>query len=243
MGFAQPNNKPRGHGSSGEQATNTIIRFATEDFQPEHRFDQWREVRGKSLFGVTIELAPDRRQAFSGSFQARSVAGAVVSEMRASSYRVNRTEADIARIAGDSLCIGLQVKGSGLLHAGRDRIHAVSGGDFTINYSDLPYDAIPGGEADFHYKMLKIPVDDEVMMDHGGSAMMSSDHHNMDTADHDSGVKKPVKPECCNDFCLGMAVLIGHDALGGPVVNSIRSFLDDSKTVGQIPLLHRPPNI
>lgn len=121
-------------------------------------------MRGKSLFGVTIELAPDRRQAFSGSFQARSVAGAVVSEMRASSYRVNRTEADIARIAGDSLCIGLQVKGSGLLHAGRDRIHAVSGGDFTINYSDLPYDAIPGGEADFHYKMLKIPVDDEVML-------------------------------------------------------------------------------
>ncbi|WP_097170795.1 hypothetical protein [Rhizobium sp. AN5] len=82
-----------------------------------------------------------------------------------------------------------------------------------------------------------------MMMDHGGSAMMSGDHHNMDTADHDSGVKKPVKQECCNDFCLGMAVLIAHDALGGPVVNSIRSFLDDSKTVGQIPLLHRPPNI
>ncbi|CVI22022.1 conserved exported hypothetical protein [Agrobacterium fabacearum CFBP 5771] len=86
-------------------------------------------------------------------------------------------------------------------------------------------------------------MDHGAMMDHGGSAMMSSDHHNMDTADHDSGVKKPVKPECCNDFCLGMAVLIAHDALGVPVVNSIRSFLDDSKTVGQIPLLHRPPNI
>lgn len=86
-------------------------------------------------------------------------------------------------------------------------------------------------------------MDHGAMMDHGGSAMMSGDHHNMDTADHDSGVKKPVKQECCNDFCLGMAVLIAHDALGGPVVNSIRSFLDDSKTVGQIPLLHRPPNI
>lgn len=121
-------------------------------------------MRGKSLFGVTIELARDRRHAFKGSFQARTVAGAVVSEMRASSYRVNRTEADIARIAGDSLCIGLQVKGSGLLDAGRDRLHNVRGGDITINYSDLPYDAIPGDEADFHYKMLKIPMDYEVML-------------------------------------------------------------------------------
>lgn len=121
-------------------------------------------MRGKSLFGVTIELAPDRRHTFRGSFQARAIAGAVVSEMRASSYRVNRTEADIARIAGNSLCIGLQVTGSGLLHAGRDRVHAVSGGDITINYSDLPYDALPGGEAAFHYRMLKIPVDYEVML-------------------------------------------------------------------------------
>ncbi len=121
-------------------------------------------MRGKSLFGVTIELARDLRHSFKGSFQARALAGAVVTEMRASSYRVNRTEADIARIAGDSLCIGLQVKGSGFLHAGRDRVHNVSGGDITINYSDLPYDAIPGDEAAFHYRMLKIPVHYEVML-------------------------------------------------------------------------------
>jgi hypothetical protein len=28
-----------------------------------------------------------------------------------------------------------------------------------------------------------------------------------------------------------------------PVVSSILSFLDDSKALGQTPLLHRPPNI
>lgn len=121
-------------------------------------------MRGKSLFGVTIELAPERRQSFKGSFEARAIAGAVVSEMRASSYRVDRTAADIARIAGDSLCISLQVRGSGLLYTGRDRVHAVRGGDITINHSDLPYAGIPGGEEDFHFRMLKIPVNDEVML-------------------------------------------------------------------------------
>ncbi|KNY31189.1 MULTISPECIES: AraC family transcriptional regulator [unclassified Agrobacterium] len=121
-------------------------------------------MRGKSLFGVTIELARDRRNSFQGSFQARAIANAVVSEMHASSYRVDRTEADIARIAGDSLCIGLQVRGSGLLYTGRDRVHAVGGGDITINHSDLPYAGIPGGEDHFHFRMLKIPVDYEVML-------------------------------------------------------------------------------
>ncbi|KJF74910.1 hypothetical protein RP75_02785 [Agrobacterium arsenijevicii] len=97
--------------------------------------------------------------------------------------------------------------------------------------------------AEMQHTQPAMMMDHGAMMDHGGSAMMSDNHHNMDAADHDSGVKKPVKQQCCNDFCLGVAVLIAHDTLGGPVVTSIRSFLDDTKTVGQIPLLHRPPNI
>lgn len=86
-------------------------------------------------------------------------------------------------------------------------------------------------------------MDHGKMMDHGGSAMTSDNHHNHDMADNDSGAKKPAKPQCCGDFCLGMAVLIGHDTAGMPVVSSIRSFPDDSKAPGQSPLLHRPPNI
>lgn len=81
------------------------------------------------------------------------------------------------------------------------------------------------------------------MMDHGGSAMTSGSHDHHDMADEDSGAEKPAKPQCCSDFCLSMAVLIGHDATGTPVVSGIRSFLDDSKALGQTPLLHRPPNI
>lgn len=91
-------------------------------------------------------------------------------------------------------------------------------------------------------------MDHGKMMDHGGSAMMSAglDQHSHDQhamPDEDGGVKKTAKTQCCGDFCLGMAVLIGHGTVGTPVVNSIRSFLDDSKALGQIPLLHRPPNI
>lgn len=86
-------------------------------------------------------------------------------------------------------------------------------------------------------------MDHGATMDHGASAMMSDSHDHNDMAEQDGGVKKPVKPQCCGDFCLGMAVLISHDTIGRPVVNSIRSFLDDGKALGQTPLLHRPPNI
>lgn len=141
-----------------------MIHFTTDDLSPEDRFEQWREVRGRSLFGVTIELAADRRNAFRGSFRAHNVGTALATEMRASAYRVNRTQADIARIAGHSLCISLQVKGPGALKAGGDRTDTVRNGDMMINYSDLPYSAIPTGRDDFHFKMLKVPVDDELML-------------------------------------------------------------------------------
>ncbi|MCZ4432876.1 hypothetical protein O3S81_24465 [Agrobacterium sp. SOY23] len=88
-----------------------------------------------------------------------------------------------------------------------------------------------------------VMMDHSKMMDHGGSAMTSDIHDNHDMADNDSGAKKPAKPQCCGDFCLGMAILIGHDTIGTPVVSSIRTFPDDSKALGQSPLLHRPPNI
>ncbi|CDI10914.1 hypothetical protein QE372_003970 [Agrobacterium pusense] len=92
-------------------------------------------------------------------------------------------------------------------------------------------------------------MDHGKMMDHGGSAMMSDTHgrHGVQDlqgmSDEDGGVKKTAKPQCCGDFCLGMAVLIDHGTVGTPVVSGIRSFLDDSKALGQTPLLHRPPNI
>lgn len=141
-----------------------MIRFSTDDLDPKDRFDQWREVRGKSLFGVTIELPPERRLQFQGSFRAYKVGAAVASEMRASSYEVSRTPADIARVSGNSLCLALQVRGAGALDAGRDRVTKVGDGDMTISHSDLAYAAMPDGDSGFHYRMLKIPVDDVLLL-------------------------------------------------------------------------------
>lgn len=141
-----------------------MIRFSTDDIAPEDRFEQWREVRGRNLFGVTIELAAERRHAFQGTFQAHRIGNAVSSEMQASAYHVSRTEADIARVAGDSLCIALQVKGGGLLDTGGDRVQSVGDGDMAISHSDLPYRAIPGGHDSFHYRMLTVPFDHELML-------------------------------------------------------------------------------
>lgn len=141
-----------------------MIRFSTDDIAPQDRFDQWREVRGKSLFGVTIELPAAKRSAFKGSFQAHRVGSAVTSEMRASAYHVSRTEADIARIAGDSLCIAFQVKGGGLLDTGGDRVQSFKDGDMAISYSDLPYRATPGGHDEFHFRVITVPFDQELML-------------------------------------------------------------------------------
>ncbi|MET0437382.1 MAG: helix-turn-helix transcriptional regulator [Devosia sp.] len=141
-----------------------MLSFSTDDVAPRDRFEHWREVRSRELFGVTIELPAERRAAFAGSFRAKKLGSAVVSEIVASSYIVRRTEADIARVAGNSLCLGMQVRGPGRLDTGAGRSEPIANGDMIINHSDLPYGATPGTNGGFHFRMLKIPVSDELTL-------------------------------------------------------------------------------
>lgn len=136
-----------------------MFSFSTDDLRPQDRFDHWCEARGKLLFGVTIELEKPRRASFSGRFSSFNVGGAVFAEMSASAYHVSRTAADIARVQGDSLCIGLQVKGPGWLDLGSDRVHRIDQGAYTICHSDTAFAGIPDHAESFHFRMLKIPLE------------------------------------------------------------------------------------
>jgi AraC-like DNA-binding protein len=141
-----------------------VLSFTTDDIDPEHRFDHWREVRGKSLFGVTIELPTERRIDFRGQFSAVDIGGAVVSRMHASSYRVSRTSGDIARMAADSLCIAWQARGAGWMDVGRGRGHRVADGDIVINHSDTPFEGTPERSDGFEFLMLKIPLSGDLVL-------------------------------------------------------------------------------
>jgi AraC-like DNA-binding protein len=141
-----------------------MLNFSTDDLRPQDRFDHWCEVRGKSLFGVTIELERERRADFQGRFSAVAIGNAVVAEMTASSYRVSRTPADIARVSGNSLSIGLQIRGPGHMNTGHDRILAVREGDLTVGHSDLPFAATPERSDGFHFRTLKIPLTGDIVL-------------------------------------------------------------------------------
>lgn len=72
---------------------------------------------------------------------------------------------------------------------------------------------------------------------------VSSHDHGGDTTDEYGGSGKATgQQDCCQDFCVSMALPLAHDATGHPRVASIRSFFDDSKTTGQISVLYRPPS-
>lgn len=141
-----------------------MLSFSTDDIRPQDRFDHWCEVRGKSLFGVTIELERERRARFEGRFSAVAIGNAVLAEMTASSYRVSRTPADIARVSGNSLSIGLQIRGPGWMKIGGDRVHSVREGDFAVSHSDLPFAATPERSDGFHFRTLKIPLTGDILL-------------------------------------------------------------------------------
>ncbi|MBX5134392.1 hypothetical protein HJB79_16840 [Rhizobium lentis] len=85
----------------------------------------------------------------------------------------------------------------------------------------------------------------EMMPSHEGHDVAEAGHHDhsrIDMPDDDGGAKL-VKQECCKDFCGGLGIICESPDVGGPVVTSIRQFVDDRATFGEQPPLHRPPNI
>ncbi|MHC2334869.1 helix-turn-helix transcriptional regulator [Bradyrhizobium sp. USDA 4454] len=132
--------------------------WSTDQVDPRDRFDYWREVRAKGLFGVTAELEPDRRRDFFGEFSLRKLGDAGLVELRASPYRVERRAGDIADAASDSLCIYQQLGGGGWFGGARLDEFAVRDGMFATSYSDLPYRTVPLHDDGFHLRIIKIPV-------------------------------------------------------------------------------------
>ncbi|TCU24685.1 hypothetical protein EV130_106278 [Rhizobium azibense] len=84
----------------------------------------------------------------------------------------------------------------------------------------------------------------DAMLSHGAHDRVDvaqHDHSHGDVSDDDGS--KLVKQDCCDDFCGGIGIISDGQDVGGPVVTSIRQFVDDRTTLGELPTLDRPPNI
>ena len=134
-----------------------MLSFSTDGLPPHERFDQWREERGRQLFGVTIEMPPERRTDFRGHFSARQAGGATLATLGASAYRVSRTPSDIARTPRDALVIWFQIAGPGWCETRAGTGFTPAGG-MAVGHSDSPYAATPSTEADFLCRFITVPT-------------------------------------------------------------------------------------
>jgi AraC-like DNA-binding protein len=137
-----------------------VYRWSTGQVDARDRFDHWREVRARGLFGVTAELEPERRPQFFGEFSLRKIGTAGLIELRASPYQVERGATDIANAPGDSLCIYQQLGGGGWFGVNGSSGFTVHGGSFATSHSDLPYSTVPLAADCFHLRILKVPAAD-----------------------------------------------------------------------------------
>ncbi len=135
-----------------------MYRWCTDEVEPHDRFDFWREVRAKGLFGVTAELEHEQRAGFYGEFSLSQVGNGALVELKASSYAVERSQTDIGYAPGDSICVYQQLGGGGWFGGMRSSDFAIANGGFATSHTDLPYRTRPLGDAGFHLRILKIPV-------------------------------------------------------------------------------------
>lgn len=135
-----------------------MYRWCTDEVEPHERFDYWREVRAKGLFGVTAELARERRADFFGEFSLRQLGGAGLVELKASPYAVERSASDIANAPGDAICVYQQLGSGGWFGGMRTSDFSIASGSFATSHTDLPYRTAPLGAGGFHLRILKVPI-------------------------------------------------------------------------------------
>ncbi|MGY3081809.1 AraC-like DNA-binding protein [Bradyrhizobium sp. LM6.10] len=135
-----------------------MYHWCTDEVEPHDRFDYWREVRAKGLFGVTAELEREGRADFFGEFSLRQLGGGGLVELKASHYTVERSTSDIAHAPGDSICVYQQLGSGGWFGGMRGSDFAIANGSFATSHTDLPYRTAPLGAGGFHLRILKIPL-------------------------------------------------------------------------------------
>jgi AraC-like DNA-binding protein len=142
----------------GELGNKFLYTWSTDQIDPEYRFEEWREVRSRGLFGVTAELETEQRAHFRGEFSLQKFGNAGLVEINASPYQVTRTTDDIGRAPSDSLCIYQQLSDGGLFETADGSDFAVRRGTFATSYADLPYRTAPMGADGYHLRIVKIPL-------------------------------------------------------------------------------------
>lgn len=78
---------------------------------------------------------------------------------------------------------------------------------------------------------------------HGAHAhpKMTDEGHHFDHATASDGATSDNG--CCQDYCGVFAINPPMPKLAHPVAASIKGFMNDLRTFGESPALHRPPNI
>lgn len=142
----------------GELRNKFLYTWSTDQVDPKHRFDEWREVRSRGLFGVTAELDAEQHANFTGEFTLQKLGNAGLVEIKASPYQVTRSAHDISHAPSESLCIYQQLSAGGLFDTADGSDFAVRRGTFATSYADLPYRTSPMGADGYHLRIVKIPI-------------------------------------------------------------------------------------
>jgi AraC-like DNA-binding protein len=131
--------------------------WSTDELRPHERFDYWLEVRIAKHGRGSAALSRQDRGDFRANYAACTVGDASVSEVRTSSYRFERSAADIGRMPVDRFVIVQQLGVGCLMQPDQDAFVVPTGG-FSTHHADTPYAFVPTIEnGGFHARVVGIP--------------------------------------------------------------------------------------
>ena len=134
-----------------------MIDWSTDHLPPRDRFEHWREEWARRVFGVEVEIEPERRHDFTGRIGTRALGPATLIEIEVTPYTTRRTRRAIDRTPDGSFYVWKMERGGGLIVAdGAEQ--RVAGGAVMTMLANLPYTRVPDPNAAVLSRVVKIPL-------------------------------------------------------------------------------------
>jgi AraC-like DNA-binding protein len=132
--------------------------WSTDEVRPRERFDYWVEMRMARHGSGSAEVDRRVRPEFCASYLTCFVADALVSEVRTSSYRFQRSATDVARMPLGRFVIVQQIGAGCLIGPRRGGASVVPTGGISTHHTETPYTLTPAAEhGGFHARVVAMP--------------------------------------------------------------------------------------
>jgi AraC-like DNA-binding protein len=135
----------------------TTLKFSTADVSGADAFDYWQEIARSRVLGLALDIEPEKRGGFDGTFQINATPDATLMITNSSGHLVRRSPTNITRMPSGAVMIYQQLTGSSWFETPGRAPFVTAPGAFAIGDIDSPFASDTVENERHHFRAVALP--------------------------------------------------------------------------------------